>query len=210
MSFWSTSDGEDLTKTAEKEFDGGGGSYDIVPDKTNCLMNLDRAAWKEDKDKNRYINVQWSVLKPEAFEKTVVFQKLWVKDDDPRAKDPAKKRDKALKMLSAIDANAGGKLAKAGREPDDDDLALALTNKQMICKVMVWEMDGEDGKPMEGNWIAAVGSKGGSMAISEGVKPAAKKADTGGGGSSARRPAADPFDDDIDDDIPFITMNADW
>ena len=187
-SFWSTSDGEDLTKSQEKEYDAGGGSFEPIPDKTNCLMSIVSAAWSEKAPK--YINIQWSVVKPDALANRRVFQKLWVKDFDPRAKDAEKKRDKAKKMLRIIDENAGGKLAKAGREPDDDDLALALTNKQMIAKVMVWEMTGDDGKPIEGNWISAVSPKtGGSMTVSEIAKPA------------TRKPA--PVDDDLDDEIPF-------
>lgn len=192
-SFWSTSDGEDVTKTAEKEYDAGGGGFDLIPDKTTCLMNLDRAAWKDDRDGNSFINVQWSVLKPDAFAKTTVFQKLWVKDDDPSAKDPAKKRDKALKMLSTIDANAGGKLAKAGREPDDDDLALALTNKQLLAKVMVWSMPDRDNpsKNIEGNWVAQVGpAKGGSMSVSEVAAKPKPQTKTN-------------FAEDLDDDVPF-------
>lgn len=194
-SFWSTSDGDDLSKApAEKEYDGGGGSFDLIPDKTNCLMSIASAAWAKDRSDNEYVNLQWSVIKPDSLANRRVFQKIWCKDDDPSAKDPAKKRDKALKMLAAIDANAGGKLAKAGREPDDDDLALALTNKQMMAKVMVWSMDDREkpGEKIEGNWISAVGPKGGSMAVSE----VAEKPKRG----ESRRPA----DDDLDgDQIPF-------
>lgn len=193
--WWADSSGEDVSKTAEKEFDGGGGSFGLIPDKTNCLMNLDRAAWKETKDGDKFVNVQWSVIKPEVYEKSVLFQKIWCGDLDNSAKDPAKKRDKALRMLATIDANAGGKLAKAGREPDDDDLALALTNKQMVCKVMVWEMDDREkpGEKMRGNWIAAVGPKsGGSLTVSDiKAKPATKPA------------ARQSFADDLDDDVPF-------
>lgn len=192
--FWTTSDGKDVTEDAEKEYSVGGGSFDIIPDKTNCLALVKNAAWTEDRDNNRYINVQWSIVKPEAFANQNVWQKLWVKDDDPRAAKPAQKRDKALKMLSTIDANAGGKLAKAGREPDDDDLALALTNKQMGITVMVWE---NDQKEPGGNWVSAVWGKG-TKEISD-AKKAVPRAASGGGGSQARR----PVDDLDDDDIPF-------
>jgi len=207
--WWADSSGEDVSKVAEKEFDGGGGTPDLIPDKTNCLMSLVRAAWKGDEGK-RFVNVQWSVVKPEVFGGTVVFQKVWCGDLDQSAKDPAKKRDKALRMLATIDANAGGKLAKAGREPDDDDLALALTNKQMVCKVMLWEMEDREkpGEMIRGNWVSMVAGKGGSLEISD-VK--AKPAAVGGGGSQARRPAPSTgFADDMDDDIPFLTMNSIW
>ena len=48
MSFWNTSDGADVTDDVEKEYDGGGGGFSIIPDKTNCLALLHSAAWKED------------------------------------------------------------------------------------------------------------------------------------------------------------------
>lgn len=189
MSFWTTSDGTDVTENAEKEYSVGGGSFEIIPDKTNALALVKNAAWTKDRDGNRYINVQWSIMKPEIYAGQSVFQKLWVGDDDPRAKDAAKKRDKALKMLATIDANAGGKLAKAGREPDDDDLALALTNKQMGITIMTWD----DDKTEEpgGNWVSTVWAKG-AKDIAE-VKANPKPA--------ARKPA--PQDDLDDDDIPF-------
>lgn len=189
MSFWQASNGADVTDGVEKEYDGGGG-FALVPDKTNCLAMLYGAEWREDKDRNRYINIRWDIIKDDAYKGIVIFQKLWVKDDDPNAKDPAKKRDKALRMLAAIDANAGGKLARKGREPDDDDLAVCLTNKQMMIKCMVWDIDGK-----EGNWIAAVGPKGGNMSITVPVsesKRAARKINP-----------VDDLDDDLDDDVPF-------
>lgn len=188
-SFWNTSDGADVTDDVEKEYDGGGGGFSIIPDKTNCLALLHSAAWKDDQKGNSYINIRWDVMQHEAFKGTVIFQKLWVEDDDPNASDPAKKRDKALRMLAAIDANAGGKLARKGKKPTDDDLAVALTNKQMMIKVMLWEIDGK-----EGNWIAAVGPKGGSMSVTA-PKDEPKKA--------ARKPERQPFDEDLDDDVPF-------
>lgn len=186
--FWNTSDGEDVTQTAEKEYDAGGG-MEPVPDNTNCLLNIDNANWDKDKDGNKYIKVQYSVLKPESVANRKIWQKLWVKDDDPNAKDAEKKRNNALKMLAAIDAIAGGKLARAAREPDDDDLAFALTNKQLIGKAKIWEMGGSSG-----NWIAHVAAKNGSLAVSDDVKAAVKKV-------TAKLSVGD---NDLDgDDIPF-------
>jgi len=134
-------------------------------------------------------------MEPAEYANRKVFQKLWVTDDDPNAKDAekaAKKRDKAKKMLAAIDANCGGKLAKTARKPTDDDLALALTNRPMTIKCMVWEMKGSDGTMNSGNWIAAVGAK------SKGVDVKAAKP------SPARKAApASSFGDDLGDDIPF-------
>jgi len=75
-----------------------------------------------------------------------VFQKLHVEDP--------KKSDKAKRMLAAVDANCGGKLAAAGVQPDDQALTAALTNKPMVICVKVWDMNGN-----KGNWICAVSAR---------------------------------------------------
>ncbi len=194
MSFWDLSDG-DSAATGEKEFDAGGGNMDPIPDGSSVLAVIDEAKWSETRDRDaEFVSLRWSVMEPEEYRNRKVFQKLWVSDDDPNVTDPAKmdrKRDKAKRMLAAIDANAGGKLARQARKPSDDDLALALTNKPMIIKCMVWKMTGSDGQENSGNWIAAVSPK------SKGVdmKAAAKAP------QSSRKPA--PAGDVDDDDIPF-------
>lgn len=197
--WWNTSDGTDVTDDAKTEYDSGGGGFEILPAKTRALASIASAGWAKDREDNRYINIQWSIVKHEGYARRVVFQKLWCGDDDPRAKDPKKKRDKALRMLATIDANAGGKLAKAGREPDDDDLALALTNKQMGITLMVWDKE-ENGETVPGgNWVSAVAPKAGFECT---VPP---KGAVGGGGSMARRI---PADDDLDSDVPFMTCDS--
>src|SRR5690606_38171870 len=105
----------------------------------------------------------------------VVFQKLWVKDPEPNAlkkgaEKADQKRDKALRMLAAIDANAGGKLARKGTEPSDDELMLALANKPMVITVKTWEMDTKDGKK-EGNWVAAVSPKTKELKLGKAAEP---------------------------------------
>lgn len=194
--WWKTSDGDEID-TKSGEYDTGGGDFEVIPNRTNAIASIASAAWAKDRAGNRYINIQWAVEKPEAYANRRVFQKLWCDDDDPRAKDPAKKRDKAKQMLAAIDANAGGKLAKAGREPDDDDLALALTNKAMGVTIMVWELDAENGEKLEGNWISAVWKKG-TKELSEPEKQERRTKP-----ASSSRKARNDFDEDLDDEIPF-------
>lgn len=193
MSFWNTSSGENVAETATTEYDAGGGGFELIPDGSTVLAYSEEAFW-EQKDTGkmeRYIKIKWKVQKPEGVEGRVVFQKLWVKDHDPQAK-PEKaeaKREKALRMLATIDANAGGRLAKRGTEPSDDDLALALVNKPMAITVKVWEIDGAQGK-IDGNWIAAVHPKNHELKLGE-AKAKAKAAPAGN------------FGDDLDDDILF-------
>jgi len=189
MSFWSTSDGTTAANTAT-EFDAGGGSMEPIPEGTTVLAMPDEAKWATDRDNNEYLSIRWTVLKPDAYLNRKIFHKLWVTDEKPKHKDPVKYRDKQLKMLAAIDTNAGGKLMKIEGKPTDDQLAVSLTNKQMTLRLGVWAMKADDGSDMSGNWIQSVADK--TRAVSEVAKAAPKKA------------AAPAFlDDDLDDDVPF-------
>jgi len=186
MSFWQLSDGDDAN-TGEKEYEQETGNLSPIPDGSSVLALIDEAKWNETRDEQaEHISLRWSVIEPAEYANRKVFQKLWVTDDDPNVKDAAKmekKRDKAKRMLAAIDANAGGKLSKVPRRPSDDDLALALTNRPMIIKCMVWEMGDNSG-----NWIAAVSPKAKGVSLA-GAKAPAKK--------------AAPVSDVDDDDVPF-------
>lgn len=193
MSFWNLSDGGDASETGS-EFEIEGGNLAPIPDDSSVLAMLDEAKWAQDREYNNYVSLRWSVAKPEAYANRKIFQKLWVTDDDPKAKDPAKKRDKAKRMLSAIDANAGGKIRKIleSRMFTDDDLALSLCNKAMVIKVKTWSMTATDGQAMEGNWVCAVAPKTHSISVAEAV-PTRK--------ATPAKPAAGVAVED--DDIPF-------
>lgn len=195
MGFWDLSDGESAV-TGDKEYEQETGNFDPIPDGSNVLAMIDEIKWDTHRDGNEFISVRWSIDEPEQYRNRKIYQKLWVLDDDPNVKDETKmtrKRDKAKKMLAAIDANAGGKLAKLSRRPSDDDLMLALTSKPMVIKCMVWEMEGRDGQVNSGNWIAAVFPKSKGVDVPEAEsRPAARK--------PAPRTSAR---DDLDDDIPF-------
>lgn len=141
MSFWNLSDNETINTEDAGTFELGGS--EPIPANTQLKACIDDLAW-EDYEGDFYINVTWSVLDGE-YTNRKVFQKIRVRDDDP------KKRDKALRMLAAIDANAGGKLMASGQEPDDNALQMALVNKPMAIKVGVWEMNDR-----KGNWVQKV------------------------------------------------------
>lgn len=143
MSFWDLNDQNEKIDDSG-EFDGGGGNIEPIPDGTGALAAIEEAKWDEYQD-DEYISLKWRVIQPEAYKNRVVYQKVRVKDADP------KKADKAKRMLAAIDTNAGGKLRKLNQEPADTDLMTALLGKTMAIKIMVWEIDDKTG-----NWIAAV------------------------------------------------------
>lgn len=173
--FWQLSDG---TKPEQKtSFDASGN--EPLPDNTDVLAFIEEAGWKAGFDHAPdVIQLRWSILKPEQYKGRKIFQKLKVAEADPKVSDKAKR------MLMAIDANAGGRLAKLEQEPSDNDLMAALMNKPMVLKLKVWEMNDR-----QGNWVAAV---------SPAKKPASAPTPT-----PAEAPKAPEISGDMDDDIPF-------
>jgi hypothetical protein len=137
----------DLNQVKNGEFDSNP-AIEPIPSNTTLKVTIEGAEWAE-YDGDEYISITWQVLAPDEYKNRKIFQKIRAKSHDD------KKRQKALLMLAAIDANAGGALAKSKKAVFDDmDLATALTNKIMLIKVDIWESD--DGK--KGNWVRAVSS----------------------------------------------------
>lgn len=148
-----------------------------IPADSSLLAMIDEAKWQWNRDNTaQHISLRWSVVEPETYKNRKIFQKLWVSDLDPSVQDDnkaQKKRDKALQMLAAIDANCGGKLSKKDAMPNSDDLTLALTNRLMVIKVQVWEIKSLDGSTNSGNWISAVAARTKGVEVKEAAaKPA--------------------------------------
>jgi hypothetical protein len=195
--FWGLSDGEDASASATSEFDAGGGKFELIPDGTSVLAAIEEAKWSGE-EKARYISLRMTIFKPEELEGRKFFHKLWVSDNDPNAKDPEKKRDKALRMLAAIDLNAGGKLLAKGGKPSDEALTLHLTNKPMVMRVGLWEVNGRMGDKIRGNNIGAVSPKNSPTTTSEEfARLQAASSKSSSGAASRQRNALD------DDSIPF-------
>ena len=188
MSFFTQSNGQAVQ--SDGNFESGGGNLAPIPDGTQVLAVVDEAKW-DSYQGDEYVNLRWSIAKPQEYANRKIFQKIKVKDSDPV------KRDKALAMLAAIDTNAGGKLQSAGREPNGQELAGALMNRPMVLKLGVWELDD---KSKSGNWVQKVAPRPTSAKAEPKPepKPAPKPA-----------PAASGFDDD---DIPFARAGhgAEW
>ena len=132
----------------------GGSDIEPIPSKTQCVAAIDEIKWDNHNDEE-YISARWTILQPAEFKNRKIFQKIKVKDADD------KKRQKAVKMLAAIDFNAKGGLMQSGSVPTDTLLQKALMNKIMIIMVQVWAIkDEETGETKKGNWINAVSPKG--------------------------------------------------
>jgi len=176
-------DGSSAADETTKEYEIETGGFDLIPDRSSVLAMIDDATWKwpghNFGEEDERIELRWTVVAPEELEGRKIFQKLWVTDYEPntlkKGEDKArKKRDKARRMLAAIDANAGGKLSKIEGMPQSQDLMTCLSNKPMVIKVMVWEMPDREnpGEKVRGNWIAAVAPKNAEVKVTE---KAAKK-----------------------------------
>lgn len=140
--FWQLSDGSQFDNSGDFE---AGNTLAPIPDGSTLYAAIKEAKW-ESYEGEEFIKVQWQILKPQEYNNRVVFQKIRVNEKDKT------KRDKALRMLNAIDINSGSKLPR-DREPADVDLAQCWTRKMMTIKVKVWEQNGNSG-----NWIVAVSS----------------------------------------------------
>ncbi len=194
---WGLSDGGSAADTGAEYEIPGGGNFEVIPDGSKVLAMVEDAEWKTDDQGNEYLNLKWSAVKPEDVQNRKIFQKLWIKDTDPRERDAdkaAKKRDRARRLFAAIDANAGGKLAKKGGIPGSEDVLLALANKLMVIRLGVWSMDDNrnPGQKMEGNWVQAVAPKTAEVGLTEAKAPAQPR--------QSHRASSSALDDD---DLPF-------
>lgn len=190
MSFWNI-EGEDLQKS-NGQFEQEGGDIKPIPDNTQVLALIDEAKWDSTQGGDEYISLRWSVMQPSDYKNRKVFQKLWVMGNNPNQADADKRKAqgvKAKKMLAAIDHNAGGKLLSSGEAPTDQSMAMSITNKPMVLKLKVWEMEIQ-GEKKSGNWIAAVSPRNGG---SQQQAPAREKP----------KPMEMPTAQEMDDDIAF-------
>ena len=183
QNFFYTSDNSQLPQGGE--FDMGGGDFDPIPAKTTVLAAIDEAKWDFNQmTGEEVLSLRWVVLAPEDYKNRKVFQKVRLMD----AKED--KRNKAIKMFAAIDANAKGGLVQAGKKPTDDDLSRALLNKPMNLMLQVWKLKDEmTGEKKSGNWVSSVSPKGGGAGNAVPVEY-----------ENAPRTISD---DDVDAEIPF-------
>jgi len=186
MSFWQKQDGSQVESSTT--FESGGGEITPIPNNTALIGAIEEAKWSEYQGEH-YINLKWRVMRPAEYANRVLFQKLKVFSP--------KQGDKAKQMLAAIDANAGGKLAKLKDAPDDMDLMTALVGKAMAIKVQIWDINGKTG-----NWISAVSpAKSQAPVQAQAPKPSAPRPPQNAH-NQAKSNAYQPQVDD-DDDIPF-------
>ena len=141
----------DNTEPTTGSMEMGGGDFEPIPANTQVLAYVEDAKIDEYEGVEK-VKITWVVLQPEEFKDRKVFQNVKVFDEKTEI------AAKARKMLAAIDFNAGGKLLASGQAPDDVNLMVALSMKQMVLKLAVWDMNDK-----KGNWVTSVGAKGSSV-----------------------------------------------
>lgn len=204
MSFWDLDDGGNAAKTATDTVKGEGGSFEPLPGGSKVLSEITEIKWvNPESDDARFIQINWSVLRPEEFEGRKLRQKLFVAELDlsnGRNEEKAKKRRVAAKKtLATLALNAGGKLLKLTGEPDDDDLAAALMGKQAVLGVEIFSIVDKTGGPnITGNWVRDIFPKQERTLIGKDVLAPAKSSGGGKSGGGGRSAAVED-----DDEIPF-------
>lgn len=178
MGLFTLSDGSKVT--GEKEYDSSEGFGIPLPDNTEVLAACTAIEWNEYEGIEN-IRSTWSVVLPAEHKDRKIFYTFRINDEN------STKADKARRMLAAIDATHGGKLAALDRDPTDEDLGRALISKLMVLKVGYYDMRDKGGKGgKEGNYIKAVSPRKAGAIAEETVKKSGKKVAP-----------------DFDDDIPF-------
>lgn len=176
MSFFNTSDNKPIVSS--DTFDANASLPPIAAGTVlTCLIC--EAAWKEYQGEYN-IKFKWTVLDGD-YKGRKIMQTVKIEDQD------VEKRDKAKLMFAAIDANCGGHLVQAGIKPTEDAMAVLL-NKPMRIKVMVYDIDGQ-----QGNWVSAVSS----------AQMTAQAQPNGAMQAQAPQVQQSPPADAFDDDMPF-------
>lgn len=196
MSFWESELGE-VTGNAADAF---AKSFTQIPDGTMALAKIESFINAE-YNENKYLNVTW-LLTDGDFKGAKVEQKLKVWGD-PRDKDPAKTRHRALNMLKLIYQLYGCKPKHAG-DPTDQDLAIFL-GKSAGIKIRETEPN-DQGRQY--NWVAEIHEAKG-FKCETGISVVVTHTNSYSG-NSGQLPLDSAFSrnppvtaDKLDDDIPF-------
>lgn len=192
MSFWESELGE-VTGLAADAF---AKSFTQIPDGTMALARIESFANAE-YNGNKYLAINW-LLTDGDFKGAKVEQKLKVWGD-PRDKDPAKTRHRALNMLKLIYQLYNTKPKHSG-DPTDQDLAI-FVGKAAGIKIRETEPN-DQGRQY--NWVAEIHEAKG-FKCETGVSLVVTHTNVNYGQATldsafSRNP---PMDTPEDDDVPF-------
>ena len=208
MSFWANEEtGQVPEKREEMDL---GGARELIPGGTVAEAVIEDGSWqdigRDDPSKGQCINLAWSIVQPEQLRGRKVFQKLYITDPNPYAKDDAaaaKRRQKDRDTMLLIDGLTGDNMRKSGKKPTDDSMAVDLTNKPIAIKVDLWSMpDNQNpGEMMSGNRISWIGKAGPDRTYKVGEVQPPKPMPRSSGSTPAGQTSGNGWVED--DDIPF-------
>lgn len=143
MSYFKLSTGEQAVSGGE--FSTGGGEFPPIPKGQVVKAAITSLKWDTYQDDPEHLKIDWTILAPSKYKNRKIFQKIKLNDPNPEV------RDKAIRMLAAIYANAGGDLSKFQSQPTEQELIRDLANKAMLLQLDVWDLDGK-----QGNFVSRV------------------------------------------------------
>lgn len=193
MSFWESELGE-VTGNADDAF---AKSISHIPNNTMALAKI-TAFLNKEYQKFKYLEIEWTLTDGD-FKGQKVNQKIKVVDADPRDKDPAKTRHRALNMLKLIYQLFNTK-PKHTNIPSDEDLAVFVGK---IAGIQIRETEpNDDGKQY--NWVSEVHAAQGFKSVT-GIPIApttvvTRQNKTDNYDSAFRR---NEVGQELEDDIPF-------
>ena len=147
MGFWDLEDGVTIDYSSDGTYEIPGAEVLPEGDYVALIKDIKIDSWE---DNPEYIQISWSIVKPEKYKKRIVFHKLHVNDEK------LAKREKALRMLYAININSGENLPRTEDAPSEVDLKKAFKSRQMTIRLKIWE---NDEKTKKGNWVDKVSPK---------------------------------------------------
>lgn len=194
--FWISDLGE-ITGKAEDAF---AKSFTQIPDGTMALARIESFINAEFNG-NKYLNITW-LLTDGDFKGAKVEQKLKVYGD-PRDKDPAKTRHRALNMLKLIYQLFNTK-PKHANPPSDQDLAV-FHGKVAGIKIRETKPDEQTGRQY--NWVAEIHDTKG-FKCETGISTTVTHTNTQYGQTTldsafSRNSSSGAPNNDLLDDVPF-------
>lgn len=118
-------------------------SFEAIPEGTKVLAHIETAEFNGfSGSDHENPNIKWCIDEPEDYKGRKFFQTIKVNGDDPfgqyyKPEGQDKIKLQAFTMLSAIDKNAGGNIAKLRRQPTDAELTQHLVGASMIVTLGV-------------------------------------------------------------------------
>mgnify|MGYP003450685382 FL=1 len=170
-------------------------SFEAIPEGTKVLAHIETAEFSTFAGSDHQNpNIKWCIDEPEDYKGRKFFQTIKVNGDDPfgqyyKPEGQDKIKLQAFTMLSAIDKNSGGNIAKLRRQPTGAELSQYFVGASMMVTLGVNSFNKK-------NLVRGVSANPNAQP-SEKSKSVQKREE-----AQKEKPAVSAIDD-MDSDIPF-------